>query len=230
MKRAREEDIPIINSIVNDPSVRPFLGAGNQKIDATGLAEKTLIFFDETGVVSLESMGDGEYLGLSVVLPNGRGLGAMVAHRRVLDTLFFEYDAFRVFGTIASDNERSARYASSMGFSLRDTGCGRISSELDYTTHALRSRRCRDVGLNLANIIQKPVLVSEACMLGAFTLTVQRSGGRFTGKAFKLFNRFAKLNQLEFIYPLNEEWNMFDYAGKKVKITHNDIMGVDSVN
>jgi hypothetical protein len=224
MRLATPSDVLTVNAIINDPAVRPYLDKGEHYLDATGLTEKMMIFFNKAGVILVESMGDGEYLGLSAILPEGRGLPSVIAHRRILDTLFFEYDAFKVFGTIEQNNKRSIRHILAMGFSFFDSGCGRIHADIDYTKWALRSTACLDAGRPFVDLLQRPLFESEMRMLGAFVLTVQRSRGKYTGKAFKLFNRFAKLSHLEFIFPLSEAWDEFEYAGKKFKITHNGIM------
>lgn len=226
MKLATESDVTKVNEILNDPSCRPYLAPGDYPLDMTGWTSRMMIFFDNTGVIVGESMGDGEYLGLSAILPEGRGLRGVIAHRHVLDDMFFKYDAFRILATVEPTNIRSLRHLSALGFKTMYPGCGKIHAEIDFIQWALLSDKCLEAGRPLVHILGRPLYEAEMRMLGAFVLTVRRSEGRYTGKAFMFFNRFAKLSRLEFLAPANEEWTEFFYCGKQFKITHTGLMEV----
>jgi len=226
IKRATESDVTRINEIMNDPSIRPFVAPGDYPFDLTGATSRLMVFWNDSGVIIGESMGDGEYLALSGFLPEGRGLPCHIAHKQAIDIMFFEYDTFRIVATVDINNLKSLRHMKALGFKSFTLGCKRVHVEMDYTQWALRSDACLDAGRAFVDLLGRPMLEAEMRMLGAFLTTIQRSRGRYTGKAFKLFNRFAKLSMLEYIAPVNEEWTRFFYCGKVFEITHNGLMEV----
>jgi hypothetical protein len=226
MRLATEKDVPYIDAILNEPSIRPHMGPGEGPLSARGLTSKMIFIINDASVFMGESLGDGEYLGVAAVLPERRGLAAVVAFRKALDMMFFEQDAFRILATVKTENRRSLRYLKALGFKNFTPGCGRIHAEMDFVQWALGSDACLRAGGVFVDILGRPLYEGEMRMLGAFVLTVKRSKSKWTGKAFKFFNRFAKLSQLEFLAPANEEWTEFVYCGKKFKITDNVLMGV----
>jgi hypothetical protein len=177
MKLATEFDVTKINGILNDPSTRPFISPGDHPLDMTGWTERMMIFFDDTGVIVGESMGDGEYLGMSAFLPEGRGLKCVVAHRQVMDEMFFKYDAMRLLATVDPTNVKSLRHLTAMGFKTIYPGCGKIHAEIDYIQWSLKSKKCLEAGRPFAQLLQRPMYEAEMRMLGAFALTVSMSEG-----------------------------------------------------
>lgn len=226
MHLATAEDIPNIHRIINDPTVRQYLGPGKDVLNADHLIDKAPLFCDETGIILADPMGDGEYLGLSAMLPGGRGFHSIVAHREILYRLFTEFDAWRILVTVDPGNRNSQRLLAAMGFIPIYDGGSKINGELDFTEWALHSRQCRDAGRELESLMRRELQAGERNMLGAFILTTQNSRGNFTGKAFRLFNRYARLKGLDYLAPLDENWTQFIYAGEKFKITYNGVTGV----
>lgn len=213
MKLATVGDEKAINAIINHPSIRSLIMAGDHELDVTGLLEDQIYLFDESGVFMVEGLGGDEFIAMSAFLPEARGLKAHIAHRKALDILFFGMGAGRVYATVDRSNTAAVRNLLGLGFNIRDENF-RIIAHIDYMEWAQKSKTCYSNGRDLAMFLFGSHMSYVTQAVGAFVMSA-RSG--LAGIAMMRFNKFALLNQIEPI--MAEDDNVFVCGLKKFSLT-----------
>lgn len=212
MKKAAEEDVGQINRILNHPDVRPWIYESEGEIDFTGLVGKFLVYLSEHGVAIGEAMGDGEYLGVIAMEPEGRGKETIKLWYDLMDGMFFGTDAVRIYGSINRGNEKSLGFFRKLGPFMRMLGDRHIF-EWNYFDWAMQSAQAEKAGEEVTGILDMDPQTKK--MFGAFLLTLR---GGWGGKAYYLFNRYAYLASKPQIRVCSQDWDMFEWAGIKMQI------------
>ena len=222
MKRATPEDINHINSIVNASDIRPMMGPGNSELDVSHTMEGQFLFVDEFGVILADPMGHGEYLGLSAFLKPGRGLHAVVAHRRVMEAMFLWHDARKICATIDPSNVSSVRLLPAIGFPKIYRSGNRIVGEIDFWEWVLQSKKCYGFGKYILTSLGLDLSPEETAGVGALHLCEMGQ----VSKCLYFYNRSSRLSHLGRIRVLNDAFTEFGIGCKRFEKTHNGLVGM----
>lgn len=116
MRRATVEDAPEIASIINSPTIRPYIGGGDQFLDPTDVLadEKNITLFDEGGGQFFHWKGPGIYEAHSFYLV--RGADALSRGREAVRRMFEDYGAEKIWRAPASWNRRARWFNRQLGF------------------------------------------------------------------------------------------------------------------
>ncbi len=196
IRRATVEDVAFINSVVNDPAVRPFVGVGEHDLTFEKTIEYAMTYVSEHGVIFGENVGSNTFIFLVAFKPAGRGLHSMLAMREAIKTVFTETECRRILGTIQvhpTMNRKMVRASSMLGFRPPIFMGGRAIVDMEYPAWAITSPDCYQVGGEFmdANDI-KPQADDQAGALGAFLMTA-RNG--LIAKAVNEYEIYAILSQ-----------------------------------
>ena len=64
MRIATRDDIPFINRVLNDPTVRPYVFEGEEPLDIEPVFDYVLCYVSEHGVIFCEALGNARYMAL----------------------------------------------------------------------------------------------------------------------------------------------------------------------
>lgn len=110
----RVADSPtFLESVANDPRVRPFIGPGSEEVRAGDSWARTLGLEWDTGGIVFMDQGDGVYDAHLLFLPGTQH--TLAKCREALRYLFTRTKARKVIGSIPVDNTRARRIASAAG-------------------------------------------------------------------------------------------------------------------
>jgi len=110
------KDAEFLNSVINDPTVRPSVWPGNGPLDAKALLDAGAVFLRaEHGGFLLEEKGPGLFEVHTVFLPEGRGSHALEACRDGMFHMFTTTPCVEVITRISKTNVAAKRLARSAG-------------------------------------------------------------------------------------------------------------------
>lgn len=113
----RTMDATLLNTVANDPTVRPWLGGDGPINLAPLLADPTtLAIVTPHGGIIAVPLDEHRYEAHSLFLPEGRGREAIVATRAALDFLFSTSAATELVTKVTTDNKAARGMARLMGF------------------------------------------------------------------------------------------------------------------
>lgn len=119
MSLARSKDAGFLNSVINDPSVLPYVACGiSGPLDAEKLVENDNNYFlaNEYGGLLFVPSEPYVYQGHMMFLPQGRGYGVLGAAREAFFFMFTETDAIRLDAIFSHENTAVERLMKAMGF------------------------------------------------------------------------------------------------------------------
>jgi len=217
MRIATVDDIDLIDSLLNDPFIRPHISAGSERICCSTGFNRLVMYVSEDGIVVLEPIGDCEYIVMCGFRKESAGLRVASSLSKVSDDLFFNGDVFRVFSTTTTENLRSSRVSLAFGMSQSAVG-NRVISSVDYARASSLSRLARSVGEAVVNENGLDVHKDVIPHLGAFVLT---SSNGYVVKANKWFGKFAKLSNTPQIKTVDFNAGVYSYAAKEFILGYN---------
>ena len=194
IRLAQREDIPFIESVINDPDVREYMGDGSHPLSFDPTFEYALTYVSKYGVLFGENIGEETFMGLAAFTKEGHGLHAMLAIREGITHFFTQHEVVRILGNIRMNppNRRMLRGASVLGFDTPRFVGGRAIISADYLGWSLQNADCYQVGgmwMDDNNIIAQADDMAGA--MGAFLMTA-KSG--LVAKAVKQYEIYAMLS------------------------------------
>lgn len=224
VRRATEEDVEFIESVINDPAVRPVMAPGDVPLAFTPTIEYALTYVSDHGVMFAENIGDNTFIALAAFKPSGRGLHAMIAMRESIRKALTETECRRLIGTIAMNppNTKMLRAASILGFQPRGMMGSRMVIEIEYPSWALSDVDCHMLGnefLDKNNIPREAEDMPGA--IGAFLMTAHAG---LVSKAVSEYELYATLSHTKPIV-LADEANRFYIGGMDITEAVLEVIG-----
>jgi len=110
-----------MNRVVNDPSVRPWVGGGDVELDVTPWTSNpaNIVLVNEHGGFCGIKHDAGIYELHTNILPEGRGLKAVHAAREACQYLFTKTDAQEIITKVPTFNKAADRFARTFGYTER---------------------------------------------------------------------------------------------------------------
>jgi hypothetical protein len=192
VRRATEEDVPFLDSIVNHPACRPFMGDGDHWITFGEAIKYGLTFRSDEGVMFGENIGDDTFMFLVAFNPEGRGLHSMLSMRECIAKCFTETECKRIIGTIQlhpGHNRKMLRAASVLGFDPPKLIGNRALIDLEYIKWSVTNPDCYQIGgafMDEQGI--EAVAPDQAGAIGAFLATASNG---LMAKAVKQYELYA---------------------------------------
>lgn len=117
----RTMDPALMNRVINDPSVRPWVGGGDTELDITPWTSNpaNVILVNEHGGFCGIKMEPGVYELHTNILPEGRGAKAVYAAREACHYLFTKTDAQEIVTKVPAFNKAAERFARTFGYTER---------------------------------------------------------------------------------------------------------------
>lgn len=115
---ARSFDADLINSIVNHPEVRPYVGGDlNQPIDLSAAIEQpqNVFLMGEHGGFALSWCAPRIYEVHTFILPSGRGRWGLSATQYGIATMRDDYQAERLWTRVAGDHLHTRMFTRAAG-------------------------------------------------------------------------------------------------------------------
>lgn len=114
-------DPALLNRVINDPSVRPWVGGGDVELDVTPWTSNpaNVILVNEHGGFCGIKQEDGVYELHTNLLPEGRGAKAFHAAREAAHYLFTRTDAHEIVTKVPAFNRRADRFVRTFGYTER---------------------------------------------------------------------------------------------------------------
>lgn len=103
---SRHVNATLLNAVVNDASVRPWVGPGTHELDLSPVVADAanVLLMDEHGGCLFERVGAGTYEVHTQFLPEGRGPAALQAVRDALHWMFTQTDAIEIQTKVPVNN------------------------------------------------------------------------------------------------------------------------------
>lgn len=116
MRRAAAEDAAVIASIINNPSIRPHIGGGDEFLDPTEVLSdaNNVCLFDEGGGQFFHWRGPGIFEAHSFYLVRGRA--ALERGKEAVRLMFTDYAAEKVWRATPLENRRARWFNRKLGF------------------------------------------------------------------------------------------------------------------
>lgn len=126
MRLKVSRDAALLNRVLNDPSVLPYVSLGRESVDVAPLFENdsTVFLATEHGGFLFVLCGDGLYEVHTQFLPEGRA-GVLALAREAVQYMFTRTPAIAVATFVVDGNERARRLTLAMGF--REIGAKSIN-------------------------------------------------------------------------------------------------------
>lgn len=117
MRLKGSKDAVLLNRVLNDPSVFPYVSLGLASLDVTPLLEKesTVFLATDHGGFLFVCCGEGLYEVHTQFLPEGRAGVLDLAKEAVLH-MFTQTPAIAITTFVSDDNEKARRLALAVGF------------------------------------------------------------------------------------------------------------------
>lgn len=208
----RTLDASFLNTVANDPSVRPWLG-GKGPIDLTPRVAHmgAIALVGAYGGFLIEPLAAGLYDVHSLFLPDGRGVGAAAAMQEGLEYIFTATDCTELVTKIPEPNRAARQLATVGGFRERFTRGQAWQASTGVTTDCaywgltlqrwmLRSGACQHAGEWFHEQVDAEKLARGASVgvhpddavhdyAAGFVVLAARAGQY--GKAVDVYNRWA---------------------------------------
>lgn len=103
----REQQLDILNWVVNQPEVLPFLAPGYENVNMAAFFKnpKNIMLGDDRGLVLFGHVGDGIYEMHYLFTHALRGRKALLAIKTALKAMFTKYGAVKIVGNTPRDNQ-----------------------------------------------------------------------------------------------------------------------------
>lgn len=114
----RSFDAARINALVNDPTIRPYIGGDiTQPLDLTGaVVDRNVFLLGEHGGFAVTWCAPGIYEVHTFILPGGRGLWAIRAARKGFAIMRDEYGAERIWTRVEETQANVRAFTLAVGF------------------------------------------------------------------------------------------------------------------
>lgn len=223
----RTFDAAFLNTVANNPDVRPYVGSGVGPLDLTALISNpaNVTLETEHGGWVLINLMPGTYELHTLFLPAGRGAGYFAAAHEALRYVFTQTDALEILTRCPDDNPGARMAAVKVGFRERfrregvwqsgnGEACGVSYQALTADDWFKRDTLIEDAGRYVIGEIGG--MEEDALLARLIGSAVMMARGGHAAKAVGFFNRAAAFAGYGSIVALRED--LFDIGGTLVLV------------
>jgi hypothetical protein len=115
--RDRDEQIALLNLLVNQPEILPYMAPGYLRVDLDNFFDNpgNLVIGDARGVVMFANMGDGNFEVHYMLTSNLRGRERLQRIKEAFTALFTYRDAVAIVGATPRDNHAARMMNRALG-------------------------------------------------------------------------------------------------------------------
>lgn len=213
------DDIPFVNSILNDPDCRMWLDVGDEEMDFSKALSNSYAYVFDEGVCLAEPMSQEDWLCLAAFRRSSWGLPAINAMRQTARDIFVLTPARRLVATIMEENaKKTGRACIAIGFRPLLGTESRTVMELHYLQWCISDKEMVAIGnqqLELAGL--EPLYPQEPGILGAFCYGLSKGVRAKVYEEFEHWHIFTAY-PLPAIKEVDLDYTAFDYRDKSFMI------------